>query len=70
MQQMVEDQIKELLDKLKLAAGREYGGQAELARDLGVSRQRLNDWLKGRRTPDLEWWLKIQAFLKKPRRKK
>ena len=46
-------------------SGEEHGGQSELAREIGVPRQRLNDWLTGRRTPDLAAWLKIQAFLKR-----
>lgn len=61
-------EIQRVTDELKGLAGEEYGGQSELARAIGVPRQRLNDWLTGRRTPDLAAWLKIQAFLKRSRK--
>jgi DNA-binding XRE family transcriptional regulator len=61
-------EIQRVTDELKGLAGEEYGGQSELARKVGVPRQRLNDWLTGRRTPDLAAWLKIQAFLKRSRK--
>jgi DNA-binding XRE family transcriptional regulator len=63
-------EIERMIGRLKSMAGEEYGGQSELAREIGVPRQRLNDWLTGKRTPDLAAWLKIQAFLKKNRKKR
>jgi hypothetical protein len=67
---MTDDEIKQAIGELKLMAGDEYGGQAELARKLGVPRQRLNDWLTAKKTPSLGAWLKIQTWLRKQRRSK
>jgi DNA-binding XRE family transcriptional regulator len=66
---MTDEEIQRVIDRLKQLAGEEYGGQAELARKLGVPRQRVNDWLSGKKTPDLKAWLKIQTFLKKQGRR-
>jgi hypothetical protein len=68
--EMTEEEIQQAIDKLKHWAGDEYGGQAALARNLGVPRQRLNDWLTGKRTPTLGAWLKIQTFLKTQKRRR
>jgi hypothetical protein len=67
---MTQDEIQRVIDALKQLVGTEYGDQAELARKLGVPRQRLNDWLTGKRKPGTSAWLKIQAFLKKQRRRR
>ena len=66
----IQREIERVTDRLKSLAGEEYGGQSELARAIGVPRQRLNDWLTGRRKPDLSAWLKIQRFLTKKAGKK
>jgi DNA-binding XRE family transcriptional regulator len=58
-----DEEIKKVIAKLKRLAGDRYGGQSNLAKDIGVDRQRLNDWITDKRTPDLKSWLKIQAFL-------
>jgi DNA-binding transcriptional regulator YdaS (Cro superfamily) len=42
----------------------ERGGQAEAARRIGVSRQRVNDWLAGRVKPSGEQVLALLDFLK------
>lgn len=60
-----DDEIKKVIAQLKRLAGDQYGGQSHLAKDIGVDRQRLNDWITEKRTPDLKSWLKIQKFLKK-----
>ena len=41
----------ELLDYLRERAGQERGGKAALAKELGISRQYLNDVLSGYREP-------------------
>ena len=46
-------------DRLKSLAGEEYGGQSELARGIGVPRQRLFDLITGKSTPYVKAWLKI-----------
>jgi DNA-binding transcriptional regulator YiaG len=66
----IQREIQRVTDRLKNLAGEEYGGQSELARAIGVPRQRLSDWLTGRRTPDLAAWLKIQMFLKRAGKKR
>jgi len=63
---MSQDEYQEAIQELKRLAGSERGGQAELARQLGVRPQRLYDWLSGKREPRVRTWFKIQAFLKKP----
>jgi DNA-binding XRE family transcriptional regulator len=65
---MTEDEIERVINELKELAGEEYGGQSELARKLGVPRQRINDWFTGKRTPELKAWLKIQEFLRDQKR--
>jgi DNA-binding XRE family transcriptional regulator len=67
---MMDNEIQRVIEALKSMAGDGYGGQSQLARKIGVPRQRLNDWLTGRRTPDLNAWLKIQAFLTEGGKKK
>jgi hypothetical protein len=57
-----------LMAELKAWVDAEYGRRAEIARMLGVPRQRVTDWLAGRYTPTLEQGLRLQAFLKKQRR--
>jgi len=42
----------------------EYGRRAELARQLGVTRRRITDWLAGRKTPSLEQGLTILQMLR------
>jgi DNA-binding XRE family transcriptional regulator len=44
--------------------------KADLARHLGVSRQRLWAWINRTSPPNLEAWLAIQNFLKEQRRRK
>ena len=60
----IEREIQRVRDRLKSLAGEEHGGQSELARAIGVPRQRLFDWITGKSTPDVKAWLKIQAHLK------
>jgi DNA-binding XRE family transcriptional regulator len=66
----IEREIQRVRDRLKSLAGEEHGGQSELARAIGVPRQRLFDWITGKSTPDVKAWLKIQAHLKTDGKKK
>jgi transcriptional regulator with XRE-family HTH domain len=43
----------------------ERGRQTELARAMGVSPQTLANWLAGRKTPSLQKFLALQAFLER-----
>ncbi len=66
---MAPKESEKLNSDLRVWVDAKYGGSAELARMLGVSRQLVSDWLAGRTTPTLDSGLKIQAFLKKQRRR-
>jgi transcriptional regulator with XRE-family HTH domain len=59
---MPED-VKSWIDELK-ALNAKGISQAQIARLLGVSRQRVHDWFSGRSTPTFEAGLKIQGLLK------
>ena len=59
------DEYDETIKRLKRIAA--DLGQAEVARQLGVPRQTLHNWLSGNREPLARAWLKIQAFLKEQR---
>ena len=56
--------VEKLMEDLRVWVDAEYGRRAELARKLGVSRQRVTDWLSGRLTPDLEHGLANLKILK------
>jgi len=61
-------EIHDLINELKAWVNESNVNQADLARMLGVTRQRVNDWFIGKTKPTLEAWLKIQMFLRKHRR--
>jgi plasmid maintenance system antidote protein VapI len=62
---MSQEETKKLMAELKAWADGEYGRRAEIARMLGVPRQRVTNWIAGQGTPTLEQGLRLQAFLKK-----
>jgi hypothetical protein len=64
-----DEEIQNMLNDLKAWAGEEHGRNAELARTFGVSKQLVSDWFSGHSTPTWATGLKIQAFLKKQRRR-
>jgi predicted XRE-type DNA-binding protein len=65
------DEVDDLISELKAWAEQaRYGEQTELARLLGVPKQRVSHWIAGRKIPNLRDGLKLQAFLKKQRRSK
>ena len=61
---MAPSDVEKLIEDLRAWVDAEYGRGAELARKLDVPRQRVSDWLSGRRTPDLEHGLAILKILK------
>jgi predicted XRE-type DNA-binding protein len=66
---MSKDEVDDLLSELRLWAEQaEHGAQTELAKFLGVPKQRVNHWVTGRKIPNLRDGLKLQTFLKKQRR--
>jgi predicted XRE-type DNA-binding protein len=63
------DEINDLMSELRgWEEQAEYGEQSELARLLGVPKQRVNHWIACRKIPNLRDGLKLQGFLKKQRR--
>ena len=67
---MAPSDVEKLIEDLRAWVDAEYGRRAELARKLGVSRQRVTDWLSGRLTPDLEHGLAILKILRQSARRK
>jgi DNA-binding XRE family transcriptional regulator len=67
---VTEKEIDDLINELKTWAGEKDISQSDIARMLGVTRQRVNDWFIGKAKPNLEAWLKIKEFLRKNRRRK
>ena len=64
---MVDKEIADALNDLKAWISEEERTEAYLAKKLGVSPQRLNQWMKGETHPNLKAWLKIKEFLRKNR---
>jgi predicted transcriptional regulator len=64
---MTAPDIDNLMSALKKWTAEKYGRQSEIAREVGVSRHLVNDWIAGRRPPSLDQYLKLQAFVKKQR---
>jgi transcriptional regulator with XRE-family HTH domain len=60
---MASEEVQKLIDGLKELNAKGIS-QAKLARMLGVTRQRLWDWLNGRSSPTFEAGIKIQKLLK------
>jgi DNA-binding XRE family transcriptional regulator len=65
-----DEEIKRVIDELKAWCQEEHGRNVEVAEKLGVSRQLVSDWFKGRAIPSLKNWLKIQRFLRKQMRRR
>jgi DNA-binding transcriptional regulator YiaG len=62
-EKMATEDVQRLIDELKQLNANGIS-QAQLARMLGVSRQRVHDWFSGRSTPTFAAGLKIQSLLK------
>jgi predicted XRE-type DNA-binding protein len=58
-----------LMAELKSWCEEKYGRQAEVAEAIGVSRQIVTDWIKGRAIPNLDNGLALRAFLQKQRKR-
>jgi len=66
----VSEETEKLLKELQDWADQKRGRRAELARILGVDRSSITEWFQKRSEPSWETGLKIQAFLRKQRRRK
>ena len=62
---MTSTEVEKLIEELRAWVDAEYGRRADLARELGVPRQRITDWLSGRKAPSLEQGLTILQILRK-----
>jgi DNA-binding XRE family transcriptional regulator len=58
------DQTEELLKELREWVKERHGRQALIRETLGVSKQAVSAWVKGRAAPNFETGLKLRAFLK------
>lgn len=65
---MPPSEVEKLIQELTVWVDAEYGRRADLARQLGVTRQRVTDWLAGRKAPSLEQGLTILQILRTVRR--
>jgi hypothetical protein len=66
---MAPSEVEKLMGELRAWVDAEYGRRANLARELRVPRQRITDWLAGRKAPTLEQGLAILEFLTQQRRR-
>jgi transcriptional regulator with XRE-family HTH domain len=60
---MPPEELDRLMDDLRAWCCEKYGRQAEVASELGVSKQLVTNWLAGRRVPSLKLFFKIRRFL-------
>jgi transcriptional regulator with XRE-family HTH domain len=67
---MPPEEIDALMAELYHWCKQERGRQKDLAERLGVTEQTLSNWIARRKTPSLEKYLFLRAFLKKQRRAK
>ena len=66
----VDPEVIRLLDELKAWCEEQHGRQVEVARVLGLNRQRISDWFALRTLPSLGTGLRIQSFLRTQKQKK
>ena len=66
----VDPEVIRLLEELKAWCEEQHGRQVEIARVLGVNRQRISDWFALRTLPSLGMGLRIQSFLRTQREQK
>jgi transcriptional regulator with XRE-family HTH domain len=62
-------ELDALMNELKAWCKAKHGRQKELADKLGINAQLLSNWIARRKTPGLQKYLALQAFLKRRRQK-
>jgi DNA-binding XRE family transcriptional regulator len=67
---MADKEITDVINDLKAWAAEKDLSQSDLARLLGITRQRVHDWFTGKSTPNLQAYLKVKAFLRTQRKRK
>jgi transcriptional regulator with XRE-family HTH domain len=65
---MPPEEFDALVAQLKAWCKKKHGRQKILAEELGITEQLLSNWIAKRKTPGLENYLKLQAFLKNQRK--
>jgi hypothetical protein len=65
LEAMARSEVKKLMEQLRTWVDAEYGRRADVARELGVPRQRITDWLSGRKAPTLEQGLRLASILRR-----
>lgn len=63
LRKMATEEVRELIDGLKELNAKGIS-QAQIARMLGVTRQRVHSWFKSGVTPEFDVGIKIQQLLK------
>jgi hypothetical protein len=63
-------EVDELMSELLTWCKAERGRGRELAAAIGVTEHVVSNWLYRRKNPSLKYWLDLQAFAKKIRRRK
>ena len=62
---MAPTEVEKLIEDLRAWVDVERGRRSDLARELGVPRQRITDWLSGRKAPTLEQGLRLANILRR-----
>ena len=64
------EEVEALMNEIRLWCEAQRGRQKQLAQEFGVSEQVMSNWLNKRKTPSLKYWLQLQAFAKRMRRRR
>jgi hypothetical protein len=66
----MEPEVEKLLLELQLWCRQERGRVKELADAMGVKVQVASNWINLQKQPSIKYWLALQAFAKKIRRRR
>ena len=66
---MPPEELDALMAELRAWCKNKHGRQKQLAEHLHVSEDTISHWIALRKTPGLEKYLALQAFLRKQRRR-
>jgi transcriptional regulator with XRE-family HTH domain len=66
---MPPEEVDALMAELKAWCKAKHGRQKDLAEKIGVSEYTISHWIPRRKTPGLEKYFALKAFLKKQRRR-
>ena len=60
-----DEELEELISRLRAWAWQKHGRQKELAAEMGVTEETVSRWLSGRKSPSLAKFFALRAFLKR-----